>query len=268
MTVTLNLPVAPLSNLNHPNASAWNIINVGHGANNSNQAVIVGASNVRKLQVLYPAGSYCPSAYPSAPVGGIGFAASPSNILMADNVSFGYNVYFDDTFQPVLGGKLPGLFIGTGTTSQDVQGAAGGDHSTGNSSVRIVWRTNLLAEAYVYHISGQHSSYSLIPNLYVNNTYGDSLWRGLFEFKKHQWNPVHIQVKMNSVVNGVPKYDGVLAVSINGIVYKYTKMLWRTSTDYHVNAIMFGTFFGGSTSNWATPVNTSTYFKDISITKY
>lgn len=204
MTITVNFPILPLSNLQDPSTSTWNIINVGHGINNSNQTVVTGSSNVKELKVFYPKGSYCPSAYPDAPVGGIGFAASPTSIFMADNVAVNYSVYFDNSFQPVLGGKMPGLFIGSGTTAQSVQGASGGDHSTGNSSVRIVWRADLLAEAYVYHIPNQDPSYLQIPNLYVNNTYGDSLWRGLFQFKKSQWNTVSIQVKMNSILNGIP----------------------------------------------------------------
>lgn len=260
---SLNLPVDPLSDLTNQSNDTWNIIAVGHGRDNSDQRVITTTAGVKELRVFYPKGSYCPSAT-DAPQGGIGFYACPKTIFMADDVTFSYQLYFHDSFNPVLGGKMPGLYVGPGTTSADVSGASGGDHSK-NSSVRVVWRANLVAEAYVYRPLHQDPAYNSIPNLVLNPTYGDSLWRGLFQFVKGSWNNVSVRIKVNSIVNGIAQPDGIVQLTINGVTETYNKMIWRTDNSHHVNAIVFDTFFGGSTNDWATPNDTWTYFRNMTV---
>jgi hypothetical protein len=66
--------------------------------------------------------SYKPS---TTPVGGIGFKASPPSIFLGEDVVLRYQVAFDDSFEPVRGGKLPGLFVANGTSAADQQGASG-----------------------------------------------------------------------------------------------------------------------------------------------
>lgn len=258
---TLLLPLQQLANLSNTRNN-WNIINVGFGGDNHNQIVV----NKTELRVFYPKGSYCPS---KKPIGGIGIYASPKEIFMTEHVVFKYEILFDKTFDPVLGGKLPGLFIGNGTTKNNVKGASGGKHND-NASCRIVWRKNFDVEAYVYLPNyKQDSSYSDIPNLVKNNVYGDSLWRGIFKFNKTEWNSVEMRIKMNSIdINNIPEYNGELEITINNVTQSFKKMIWRKESSYNLNAIVFETFFGGSTSEWATPNDTFVTFRNVIIQKW
>jgi hypothetical protein len=77
-----------------------------------------------KLSLPTCACSYTPSAT-DAPQGGISFFATPSSVFMAEDIILRYQVAFHDNFDPVRGGKLPGLFIGPGQTKNDMEGAAG-----------------------------------------------------------------------------------------------------------------------------------------------
>lgn len=253
----INLPLYLLSNL-HNATSVWNIVKISFGQSNSFHRVL---SN-NTLEVFYPQGSYSPS----KSAGGIGFFASPNNVFMSDDVLLQYEVRFHPSFDPVFGGKLPGLFIGKGTSKQDMTGASGGVHST-TSSVRIAWRQNFQAEAYVYLPQNQHPDYYQIPGLVQNHVYGNSLWRGFLNFEPEVWNKVSVHVKLNGFKKGseLPKTDGVLVVTINNDTYTFPKMVWRTSPDYHITALLFETFFGGSTPKYATPVDTWSYFRNVKI---
>jgi hypothetical protein len=265
------LPIYALVNLQNTKDS-WNVVRNIIGKSQNNLEVIQQnnipflnnkSTNESILKVFYPKGSYSPS---KKPVGGIGFFASPQTIFMANEVLFTYDVFFDPTFDPVLGGKLPGLFIGNGVKKENMIGASGGNHAT-TSSCRIVWRANLSAEAYVYLSESQHQDYYNIPKLVQNKIYGDSLWRGLFSFYKNTWNNVSIRLKTNTFTNNIPNYDGELEIKINNVVQSFNKLLWRTNESYNLNAIIFETFFGGSKPSTATPHDTWTYFKNVNITK-
>lgn len=254
----INLPVYLLSNLNNVSC-IWNIIKVSVGNLNTFHRTTFDNT----LEVFYPQGSYSPS----KSTGGIGFFASPSCVFMSDNVLLEYEVRFHHSFDPVFGGKLPGLFIGKGTSKHHMTGASGGIHSD-TSSIRIAWRQNFQAEAYVYLPKPQHTDYYQIDRLVENNVYGDSLWRGLFNFERNVWNKVSLHVKLNSFKKSsdVPKKDGSLVLTINNITHAFNKMVWRTSSEYHITALLFETFFGGSTPKYATPIDTWSYFRNVKVT--
>lgn len=262
------LPIYALLNL-QDTKNSWNIVRFIFGKNTNNLEVLQQNNipflntNESILKVFYPKGSYSPS---RNPVGGIGFFASPKKIFMANEVVFSYDVFFDPSFNPVLGGKLPGLFIGDGVKKENMIGASGGNHNL-TSSCRIAWRSNLMAEAYVYLPESQHQEYMKIPKLVRNKIYGDSLWRGLFKFYKNTWNSVSIRLKTNTFNNNIPNYDGELELTINNITKGFNKFIWRTDPNYNLNAVVFETFFGGSKPSTATPLDTWTYFKNITTTK-
>lgn len=256
----ITLPVYLLSILQNA-TSTWNIVKIAFGKDNKNHMLI---DNNTTLKVFYPKGSYSPS---KEIVGGIGFFASPQNIFMAEEVILNYEVKFDDTFNPMFGGKLPGLFISNGTSKYNMNGASGGKHSN-SSSCRIAWRSELNAEAYIYlPTREQHLNYFQIPNLIQNPVYGDSLWRGIFKFIPNDWNYVSIRLKVNSIQNKIPQMNGELEISINNTTQRFDKLIWRVSEDYLISAILFETFFGGSTIQTATPNDTWTYFRNVTIQK-
>lgn len=237
-------------------SNIWNISKKVWG-NDKNYEVL----NDDSIKVFYPKGSYSPS---RSPQGGIGFYASPYEIFPAEDVTISYDVKFDETFQSVLGGKLPGLFLSEGLDKKYMRDASGGKHNNNTSSVRIAWRKDFLGEAYVYLPKNQSLEYSQIENYIENETFGDSLWRGKFQFKKNEWNTVMIRVKVNTFNENVnANNDGVLEVSINGNKQIFDKVVWRTNPSVNVTAILFSTFFGGGSIKYATPVDTWSYFKNF-----
>jgi hypothetical protein len=294
--VSVNMNMEDLKKLEVGNNS-WNVIKLGHGYKVSGLYDLIDFDNIGKnnvLKVNYPRGSFKPS---SEPEGGIGFYASPSTITPSDiNLKLKYKLYFDSSFDPQLGGKLPGLFMGP-------PGASGGRHSNDNASCRIMWRTfvneyikadmeklnnkkpkvvlpskaelqkikdkemidgEIECEAYVYNSDDQDIEYSKIPGFVSNNVYGDSLWRGFLKMKKNKWNDVEIYIKMNSFTGSKSNKDGILSVTINGNNYKYDKMKW-VENKCNIEGITFDTFFGGGSEKYATPVDTSIYFKDFEL---
>lgn len=237
--------------------SDWNIIRVAFGKGNNNHEIINGTV----LAVHYPKGSYSPS---KLPVGGIGFYSNPDEINMAKEVLLTYQVKFDETFDPVLGGKLPGLFINAGANTT---GGSGGKH-TDNASCRIAWRANFSAEAYLYlPKSNQIQSQEYESLVIKNGQYGDSLWRHQLRFDSHNWNNVSIQLRLNNLKDNVAIQDGLLQVTINNITQKFDKIIWRTDTKHFINTIIFETFFGGSSPKTATPHDTWTYFQNVQVQK-
>lgn len=241
------------------NNNLWNIVKIGWGKDNSNHQILEDGT----LKVFYPSGSYSPSKFPQ---GGIGFYASPLDVFPCEKIIMSYEVKFDDTFNPVFGGKLPGLFLSESTNINDMQEASGGKHSDNSASLRIAWRKDFKGEAYVYIPKNQTEDYKKLQNYVENEKYGDSLWRGLFKFKKNEWNKVMIKLKVNKFdKNGKPVNNGILEVNINGVMYRFDKLIWRTNENVKITAILFSTFFGGSTEKYATPVDTWSYFRNFRV---
>lgn len=241
----------PLSLLQ--NQSVWNIIRL-----------VIRTTNYEvvneTLKVYYPKGSYSPS---KTPQGGVGFFASPKNIFPSEEVTLKYQVFFNETFNPVYGGKLPGLFLGMGTRRKDFTGASGGRQSKTSASIRMAWRKDMIGEVYLYvPREVQSDEYKNLTGFVRNGKYGDSVWRGAFKFEKGVWNNVSIRAKLNDV-DGTG--TGELEVEVNGVNERYNKMVWRTLERMSITAILFETFFGGSTEKYATPVDTYTYFRNVQI---
>lgn len=255
----LTLPIAAITSLQ--NSGIWKISKIGWGKDNKNHQVLDDGS----LKVFYPKGSYSPSKFPQ---GGIGFYASPENMFPAQDLIFSYDVKFDETFQSVLGGKLPGLFLSEGTNKKYMREASGGKHSNSTSSLRIVWRKDFDTEAYVYLPENQSSEYQQIPNLIQNDAFGDSLWRGLFKFQPTEWNKVMIRVKMNTFdKDGNPNANGILELFVNEEPQKFNNLIWTTNPSTSITAILFSTFFGGGSEKYATPIDTWSYFRNFRVKK-
>lgn len=263
LTSIANLFLDATSLVNFYTAPTWNIIKIGHGADSSlHQLAVDPVTNLGNvLKINYPMNSYNPS---GSIIGGIGIYASPTSIFPCQSVRLSYQIFFPSNFNPVKGGKLPGLFIGP-------PGASGGNHVNGEASCRIMWRKNnsqggIMTEAYVYVPTPQDTDYSSIPNESLDPVYGDSLWRGIFNYNKGAWNTVVMDLSLNTMTSGTANHDGTLTLTINGVSQNYNKFIW-TTTGTSITGIVFDTFFGGSDSTWATPVDTSIYFKNFNLQK-
>lgn len=195
------------------------------------------------LQVRYPKGSASPtvSRKYGAPLGGTGFygnlGISPKNALRLS-----YYVRFSNNFDFVKGGKLPGLFGGTGNSGGDIPNGKDG------FSTRLMWRKNGDGEVYAY--------------LPTSKKYGTSIGRGSWQFKPGQWYHLEQQVELNQP----GKNDGRIQVWVDGkSVINQNKLKFRTTDSLKINGIFFSTFFGGDDPSWATPKDVNVDFAKFSV---
>ncbi|KAG0004085.1 hypothetical protein BGZ65_000944 [Modicella reniformis] len=109
---------------------------------------IVKKSKGRVLRSLYPANSYARSGdrhaqFTSTPLPKGAFAGSKSPFIRLE-----YQMLFQPGFKWVLGGKLPGILVGT---ESGCNGACSGGGSAENCfSTRMMWRAQGEGELYLY----------------------------------------------------------------------------------------------------------------------
>ncbi|KAG6844568.1 hypothetical protein H0H87_005910 [Tephrocybe sp. NHM501043] len=207
------------------------------------------------LQATYPQGSF------SSETGGAQFynlwnatAGAKFQTMMIT-----YEVAFDEFFDWVKGGKLPGL---RGSTKSNLGGCSSGKEKDSATSdcfnVRLMWRK-----------SGNGEVYASIPT--TNNLCSQggvscaaeatTLQRGSFGFVSGQWNRVTLLVRLNdppNVANGNIQlfYNDLSAIDQQGLQL-------RSNSGVYLNGFYFSTFFGGSDNSWATPNTTHTYYRNI-----
>jgi hypothetical protein len=211
-------------------------------------------SSEQVMQINYPQGSWNPA--DSTVIGGVGFYASPIQIPgTASNLSLTYDAYFPNGFQFNKGGKLMGLYGGHSECS-------GGNNAETCWSTRFMWRTGGAGEMYAYIAKDKQ-----VPNLcsqknvICNQQCGYSFGRGSFTWKIGQWNTVTQNVQLNTPGNT----DGSLEIQYNGkTVFQMNNLLFRDA-NFTTAGIDFETFFGGSTSDWASPSNQYAYFKGFQL---
>jgi hypothetical protein len=212
----------------------------------SGNAEVVGDPRFGKvLRVHYPAGSSSSSyAREGHPTGGLEFkAALPGS--GHDSVYFSYWLKFDDRFQWMRGGKLPGLCGGNCPS--------GGKLVTGEGgwSMRYMWRPDGAGEQYAY----------ILPP----REYGTELGLGSWQFTTGTWHRIAEELILNK--SGSP--DGVSRIwfdqdPASPATFEATRLTFRNDAT-PVTAVFFSTFFGGHDASWATPVDTFVDFADFVI---
>lgn len=189
----------------------------GHGA-------IVSREGVNWLRVLYPQGSF------GADKGGAGWRFPFARHEAAE---LRYAVRFDEQFDFLKGGKLPGLCGGPKTIT-------GGDAVNGEEgfSARVMWRKDGRGQAYVYH-------------MHQPSKYGDEFdFPADFRFEKGKPCVIRLRVEMNAA----GKRNGTLRVwADDRLVVEKTDLQWRRGTTYGVDSVLFNTFHGGGDASWAPP---------------
>ncbi|KAJ7672514.1 polysaccharide lyase family 14 protein [Mycena polygramma] len=219
------------------------------------------------MQAIYPKGSYIPS---KDPKGGFSFyAPGPAavDLTTAKEALFGYSVYFPENFNFVLGGKLPGLYGGDNATT--AVSCSGGRRSPTCFSVRLMWRTDGAGELYTYLPDPKfgapftaNSKMCATQSAECNPTYGASLGRGNFKWATGQWTTVSQRVKLNTVGQA----DGELELFVGGKSVISVTGVAMTNTDTGaIQGMQMQTFFGGSNTTWASPLDQQVYFSDFSV---
>ncbi|BGP54683.1 hypothetical protein JCM8202_003190 [Rhodotorula sphaerocarpa] len=206
------------------------------------------------VQMEYPKGSYS-----GTDMGGVGnlqlgvFAPGQDRAIMS------YEVGFSRGFDFVKGGKLPGLFGG------DVDAhCTGGKNSEACFSLRLMWREQGAGEIYAYIPTylGFCSEGPGPDEVFCHSDgFGASIHRGSFTFKAGSWNQVTQVVVLNyppETANGYLAlyFEGELAMELKNVVF-------RTNESVTVSSLIFSTFFGGSSSDYAATSDCDSYFRNF-----
>lgn len=216
------------------------------------------------LRVSYPKGTSTPSSKwnPKNVKGGTGFYAapiSPSIIAGAKYVTLQYEVFFPKQFDFRRGGKLPGLWGGSGTK----MGCSGGNSAATCFSARFMWRAKGNGEAYLYIPKNADQDPGLKkvkPMTHLDPTYGSSVGRGAFRFKSGGWTRIKELVK----VNDPDKKNGILKIWANDkLVVSFGKMVWRKDDNIKLRGFAFETFFGGSSKDCVAEKEEHTMFRNF-----
>lgn len=164
-------------------------------------------------------------------------------ITGAKEVVFSYSVWFDEGFEFVKGGKLPGLY--GGTTAELAKSCSGGrqDNRDDCFSARLMWRANGAGEIYNYLPSAAYSNpdyCSYPPYSVCDPTYGESIGRGAFTWPTGEWATVAMRLKLNdaNVANGEQE------LFLNGkSVISLTNLMISVNSETKIYGIMAQTFF-------------------------
>jgi len=197
------------------------------------------------LRVYYPAGSASPSVSRSQGValGGGQFYAN-LNLPAQTALRLSYAVRFSEDFDFVKGGKLPGLYGGTGNSGGKIP------DGTDGFSTRLMWRRAGAGELYVY--------------LPTSEKYGTSLDRGAWTFEPGVW----YRIEQEIVLNQPDQADGRARVWVDGErVINQEGLQFRTVDALKIDGLFFSTFFGGGDASWSTPKDVYVDFADFSVSE-
>lgn len=163
-----------------------------------------------------------------------------------EDLYMSYWVRFDEDFDFVLGGKLPGL-----------GGAVSYEDRTHEWSGRLMWREDGKVEFYV-HVPAEND---FDP--------GDRFWWNTEGFQAKfipgQWHHIELRMKMNTPgqFNGVMEgwFDGVKAANYPNFYFRDTP----TQTA-NIAWVFFSTFFGGSSSSiWQATKDEHAWFDEFTV---
>ncbi|TDL14743.1 hypothetical protein BD410DRAFT_858017 [Rickenella mellea] len=227
---------------------------------------VVQKNGKNAWEAVYANGSYHPT---SSPLGGFGFYVGGSKSFVAattagaQEVLFSYSVMFQNGFEWVQGGKLPGGFGGEGDSAFHCSGGRQYDRDK-CFDLRLMWRLNGTGEVYAYlPLTEKNNAVMLAvpPMADANPDYGFSVGRGSFKFPAGEWVTVAERIKMNdpSKTNGEVQlwFNGKSVINMKGLQLRNTSIT-------RVQGMHFQTFFGGSTPDWATPKEQMSWFADVS----
>ncbi|MFC3293205.1 polysaccharide lyase [Modicisalibacter luteus] len=155
-------------------------------------------------------------------------AGFDTRTLSATHAVLTYDLRFKPGFDPVKGGKLPGLMAG--------DSPSGHKKADNGITARMMWRRNSQGELYLYY-----------PDM--KKSHGDSIGRGNFHFDTSgEWHQIKQEVKLNHIGqnNGFIKvwYDGELVIEA-------TDLRLRTKDSVLIEGVMHTIFFGGGNDSWA-----------------
>ncbi|MGB6220290.1 glycoside hydrolase family 9 protein [Haloferula sp.] len=163
-----------------------------------------------------------------------------------EDLHMSYWVRFDENFDFVLGGKLPGL-----------GGAVSFEDRTHEWSGRLMWREDGKAEFYV-HVPSEN-----------NYDPGDRFWWNTEGFQATfipgRWHHIELRMRMNTP----GEFDGLMEGWFDGVkAASYPNFYFRDAPTQNASIawVFFSTFFGGSSSSiWEARKNEYAWFDEFTV---
>ncbi|MEZ5776183.1 MAG: hypothetical protein R3D33_16190 [Hyphomicrobiaceae bacterium] len=201
-----------------------------------------GAPSPYVLEVAIPKGSINPG-NEMAPRGGMGFRWRAGVPADARAACLAYQLWLPQDFDFNLGGKLPGIFGGTGPSGGELADGVGG------FSVRLMWRKGGAGEVYAY-----------VPG--HPDKRGRSIDRGAFVFPRGRW----IRIEEEVVLNTPGRADGELRLWIDGhLRIAHSDMIYRVVPSLGIDGVFVDVFYGGKEPEWAAPKDTIVRFSPFAL---
>lgn len=180
-----------------------------------------------------------------------------------DELFLSYRIRFDNDFDFVRGGKLPGLCGGACNSGGSMP------NGTDGWSARMMWRTNGSGGSPTTGDSANIVQYVYHPDQTANGGInGDDLkwddttptdWK---TFDSDTW--YHLQHRV--VMNTPGQHDGIVQAWLDGeMVLDKRDIRFRDISSIQIDTLYFSTFFGGSSSVWEATKDEHVYFDNFVI---
>lgn len=236
-------------------AADWGDPPWSNGIGEGRTSIVRTEDGGKALEVFYPKGGVGPG----GETGGGAQWKMPLD-RSYDELYLQYRLWFAPGFDFAWGGKLPGLAGGQANT--------GGNKPDGTDgwSARIMWnsdgiggtvrdRRHAQLSQYVYH-AGQ-------PGRYAESLRYDDLPTGRWPvIESGRWYTVTTRVRMNTPGEA----DGVVQSWLDDeLVLDARALRFRAVPDFAIDQLLFSTFFGGATPEWAPTRDERVRFDDFLI---
>jgi len=162
----------------------------------------------------------------------------------ANEYTLNYDLFFENDFEFVKGGKLPGLSPNTYTTGCQQQVPYGW-------SVRLMWRPSGVPTIYWYDQNR--------PGDCGESAYAD------VRFEKNKWQALSLYVKVNDASS---TSNGQMQLYINGkSIASANNIKFRGENGDHtkITRFFFSTFFGGNNSTWSPSKTVYSRFDNFAV---
>ena len=219
-----------------------------------NVSVVSDPVHGNVIEVLYPEDSgsiSCVESSQCVTEGGLVFRAPLPDGANIDSVVLSYWLKFEQDFQWVKGGKLPGLCGGACSTG-------GRDVETDRFSIRYMWRGDGTAMLYTYLTNPP------------NNGTGLNLGSGSWHWEDDgQWHRIQEEL----ILNTGNENDGIIRVwydrpTTEAPDFERGDLRYYDRTQYSdlgIDKLIFSTFHGGQDASWSPARDVRVYFADIQV---
>lgn len=175
---------------------------------------------------------------------------------MTDHAKITTRLRFDPNFDPMLGGKLPGLSGNTDDVPWSLPAGGNADPDHKAVSCRMMWKK------LGWLISYPYTSRREIGQTVV---YGeDILWNAVPTFGK--WVTTSQDLLLNTVDVRTPRADGAIVGSLDNMIYlNKNGYIFRDRPELKWKYVMMSCFSGGNDATWAPSRDTYVDFARITV---